>query len=53
MTSVTSTELLEAPQTTELRVLTIFQRASDFGSALAREEPELLPCTLKDYEDVY
>ena len=53
MTSVTSPELSEAPQTTELRVLTIFQRASDFGSALAREELELPPYTLEGYKGVY
>lgn len=53
MTSVTSTELSEAPQTTKLQVPRIVQRASDFGSASAREEPELLPCTLEGYEGVY
>jgi len=44
---------IRAPQTTELRVPTIFQRPSDFGSALAREEPELLECALDGYEGVY
>ncbi len=53
MTSVTSTKLLEALQTTELRVPTIFQRASNFGSALAREELELPPYTLEGYKGVY
>ncbi len=52
MTSVTSTELSDAPPTSEIRVPSIFQRASDFGTASARPTSEA-PCTLEGYVGVY
>ncbi len=53
MTSVTTTQLSEAPPTSELHAPSIFQRASDFGSACARPVTNETLSALEGYEGVY
>jgi len=50
MASVTSTELSTAPPTSQLHIPSIFQRASDFGSAKTNASDEPTPCSLEGYE---